>query len=95
MDLTKYHLQHYTLVKLSIQLLSDKLFLIYCNKICDHSKLGGPNTKKWVGQKLVRPINWVGQTLNLIGGPVPGRPTRSAATAHYMHSYKYLGLYKY
>ena len=48
------------------------LLLIYYNNIYNRSKLCGPNTKKWVGQK-----NW---RANELGGPVPGRLTRSAVT---------------
>ena len=42
-------------------------------------KLGGPNTKKWVGQKT-RLANKLSGPNTKLSGPVPGRPTHSAGT---------------
>ena len=68
----------YIIVKLRAQLLNDKLLLIYCNKIYNRSKLGGPK-KKFVGQKTWRANKLAGPNTKP-GGPVPGRPTCSAVT---------------
>ena len=79
--------KRYSLIKIpfiilyidKIRLLSDKLILIYCNKIYDCSKLDGSNTKKWVGQ-ITWWVNKLGGPNTKLSGLVPGRPTRSTAT---------------
>ena len=39
---------------------------LYCNKIYDRSKLGGPNTQKWMGKKTWRVNKLVDQILNWV-----------------------------
>ena len=78
----------YILLKTVIELLKQNRS---CNKLLINSlpsKTGWAKPQKWLGQKLHRPINWMGQTLNWVcqypaGSPVvplPSRPIHSAAT---------------
>ena len=55
------------------------------NKLLDQKKLSGPNTKNVVGPKETIWANKLGGPNIKLGGPVPGRPTSSAATAEWCY----------